>query len=47
MPANLDLTDAELDELIAYFKAMSTRKHDPTRSGGGPPSESPPAGEID
>lgn len=47
MPANLDLTDAELDELIAYFKAMSTRKHDPTRSGGVPPSESPSAGETD
>lgn len=32
MPAHGYLTDAQLDELIAYFRAMSTRKHDPGRA---------------
>ena len=31
MPAHPDLSDADLDALIAYFRAMSTRKHDPHR----------------
>ncbi|MCW5890908.1 MAG: cytochrome c [bacterium] len=31
MPAHPDLTDADLDALIAYFEAMKTRKHDPRR----------------
>lgn len=29
MPSHRDLTDLQLDQLIAYFRAMSTRKHDP------------------
>jgi len=29
MPAHLELSPEKLDELIAYFEAMSTRKHDP------------------
>lgn len=29
MPAHRDLTDAQLDALVAYFEAMKTRKHDP------------------
>lgn len=33
MPAHPGLTDADLDALIAYFRAMSERKHDP--HGGG------------
>lgn len=32
MPAHEYLTDAQLDELIAYFRAMSTRKRDPGRA---------------
>lgn len=36
MPAHPNLTDADLDALIAYFEAMKTRKHDPSRSAGGP-----------
>jgi len=32
MPAHHELSDAQLDELIAYFSTMKTRKHDP-----GPP----------
>jgi len=28
MPAHPDLSSDELDGLIAYFRAMSTRKHD-------------------
>ncbi len=32
MPAHLELSPAQLDELIAYFEAMSTRKHDPHRA---------------
>ena len=28
MPAHPNLTDAQLDELVAYFRAMKTRKHD-------------------
>ncbi len=29
MPPHPDLTDADLDDLVAYFRAMATRKHDP------------------
>ncbi len=29
MPANPDLTAADLDALVAYFEAMKRRKHDP------------------
>jgi mono/diheme cytochrome c family protein len=29
MPPHPGLDDADLDDLIAYFRAMSTRKHDP------------------
>ncbi len=29
MPSHRHLDDAQLDALIAYFRAMSTRKHDP------------------
>jgi len=29
MPPNPDLTESDLDALIAYFRAMSTRPHDP------------------
>ena len=32
MPAHPKLKPAELDELIAYFEAMSSRKHDPHRT---------------
>ena len=32
MPAHPDLSDADLDALIAYFRAMSRAKHDPHRS---------------
>jgi mono/diheme cytochrome c family protein len=32
MPANPDLTPAQLDGLIAYFTAMQARKHDPRRA---------------
>lgn len=31
MPAHAHLSDAQLDGLIAYFEAMSARKHDPGR----------------
>ncbi|MBY0280189.1 cytochrome c [Candidatus Binatia bacterium] len=31
MPAHQHLTPAQLDELIAYFRVMSTLKHDPGR----------------
>ena len=31
MPAHPDLTPAQLDQLIAYFRVMSTLKHDPGR----------------
>ena len=34
MPAHPELSDADLDALIAYFRAMSTRKRDP-RPGAG------------
>jgi mono/diheme cytochrome c family protein len=34
MPANPALSEAELDALIAYFRAMSAQKHDP--EGGTP-----------
>lgn len=34
MPAHPGLSDADLDALIAYFEAMSRRKHDP-RAGAG------------
>jgi len=33
MPAHTHLSDADLDDLIAYFRAMSERKHDPRRGG--------------
>ena len=29
MPAHRDLSEAQLDALIAYFEAMAQRKHDP------------------
>src|SRR5262245_4512727 len=32
MPAHEDLTDADLDALIAYFQAMKDRKHDPAQA---------------
>ena len=36
MPAHPHFTDADLDGLVAYFRAMSARKHDPdARSDGG------------
>jgi mono/diheme cytochrome c family protein len=35
MPAHPNLSEADLDALIAYFSAMSERKHDP-RAGGAP-----------
>jgi mono/diheme cytochrome c family protein len=35
MPAHPDFTDADLDALVAYFRAMSRQKHDPRRA---PPS---------
>jgi mono/diheme cytochrome c family protein len=31
MPAHPELTDADLDALVAYFRAMARRKHDPSR----------------
>lgn len=34
MPAHPDLSEADLDALIAYFSAMSHRKHDPRSRGG-------------
>jgi mono/diheme cytochrome c family protein len=39
MPAHRHLSEAQLDELVAYFRAMSVRKHDPTGSDapGAPP----------
>jgi mono/diheme cytochrome c family protein len=36
MPAHPHLGDPELDELVAYFRAMKDRKHDPRRDGGAP-----------
>ena len=35
MPAHPNLTDAQLDELVAYFRAMKDRKHDPDAGSGG------------
>jgi len=32
MPAHPNLSDAQLDELVAYFRAMSTLKRDPGRT---------------
>lgn len=32
MPAHPNLTDADLDALVAYFEAMKTRKYDPRRA---------------
>jgi hypothetical protein len=29
MPAHPELSDSDLDALIAYFRAMSRAKHDP------------------
>ncbi|MFO0610346.1 MAG: cytochrome c [Polyangiales bacterium] len=39
MPPHPHLTEPELDGLLAYFRAMSTRKHDPdaARDAGGAP----------
>lgn len=34
MPAHPDLDDAALDDLLAYFRAMSLRKHDPRDASG-------------
>jgi len=31
MPAHPDLSGADLDALVAYFRAMKDRKHDPGR----------------
>jgi hypothetical protein len=31
MPSNDYLTPADLDALVAYFRAMRDRKHDPRR----------------
>ena len=31
MPAHPDLSDADLDALVAYFRAMSRRKYDPAK----------------
>ena len=31
MPAHRDLTEAELDELVSYFTAMKSLKHDPQK----------------
>lgn len=37
MPAHPNLTDGDLDGLVAYFRAMATRKHDPdARPDAGP-----------
>lgn len=33
MPPHRDLTDAQLDQLLAYLREMSTRKHDPGPGG--------------
>lgn len=33
MPAHRHLTDGDLDDLLAYFRAMQDRKHDPEQSG--------------
>lgn len=35
MPAHPDLSDAQLDTLIAYFEAMAARKHDPDAGSEG------------
>ena len=34
MPAHRHLSDADLDALLRYFRAMSQRKHDPGGNGG-------------
>jgi mono/diheme cytochrome c family protein len=39
MPAHPHLTDADLDALVAYFRAMAGRKRDPRR----PPADAPGA----
>jgi hypothetical protein len=31
MPAHTHLTPQQLDDLVAYFRVMSTLKHDPGR----------------
>ncbi len=33
MPAHPELSDGDLDALVAYFRVMSRRKHDPGRPG--------------
>jgi mono/diheme cytochrome c family protein len=43
MPAHPHLTDPDLDALVAYFRAMSRRKHDPEgRVGAGGAAEKAP-----
>ncbi len=37
MPSHEYLTDADLDALIAYFRAMAARKHDPKNDSGSRP----------
>jgi cytochrome c1 len=34
MPAHPSMTDAELDDLVAYFRAMKDRKHDVDADAG-------------
>jgi hypothetical protein len=34
MPAHPNLTETDLDSLIAYFTAMKRRKYDPESVGG-------------
>jgi len=41
MPSHPHLTDANLDELLAYLRAMSTRKHDPNAT----PTAAPATGK--
>lgn len=36
MPAHPDLTDADLDQLLAYFRAMASRKYDHASAQGRP-----------
>lgn len=36
MPAHPDLTEADLDAILAYFDAMKDRKHDPDASAAAP-----------
>lgn len=43
MPAHPQLTDADLDGLLAYFSAMAQRKHDPDASAASAASDAPSA----